>query len=528
MSSTKSRFNITIAIIFSIISAVASVGAAFALGGIISAAENRDMDALLPAILLTVGVWGADFSMSLIAVRFRLAYTFEMLFLARRSRMAFLFARRMKTPAQDNNMDLSFFTADIDVLRDKYYRHQALLAMRIANIVFSVGAMVWVNPWMALAIVGVMLLLAGVTAPFGKGLNRRTTAYSEATAQYVNVARECIQGQREIMAYDKQDIFLQRHEAENQKVERSRMKAEFFEVLSNFVAGYSSFLMFLVIVSVGSYFVIQGEMTMGGMMIVVQLVQNVSWPVTSFVEGLNGMRAAKGLVQKAKEKAEPAHGKLPLPDFDSEIEIQDLGLKYEDDEYVVKNLDLNFTKGKKYAIFAPSGYGKTSIARALAMEFLDFEGNIKIDGQDIRDVDPRHYNKIMRYVRQDPYLFTDTAINNITFFGEMPQQEDFDHALKITRVSDFLSDEESLNRQISNTSGLSGGQKQRIVLARALLHKPKVLILDEITSGVDLETACDILTDLFADKDLTVIAITHESDERFQSLFDEIVHLADR
>ena len=528
MSSRKSRFSLTIAIIFSIISAGASVATAFALGGIISAAENRDIYALWPAIALTIGIWGTDFFMSLIAVRFRLIYTFEMLFLSKRSRMAFLFGRKMKSPAQDNNKDLSFFTADVDVLRDKYYRHQALLAMRIANIVLSMGAMIWVNPWIALAVVGVMLLLVGITAPFGKGLNKRTTAYSEATAEYVNVARECIQGQREIIAYDKQDIFLKRHEKENKKVERSRMKAEFFEVLANFAAGYSNFLMFLVIVSVGSYFVIQGDLTLGGMMIVIQLVQNVAWPVTQFVEGLNGMRAAKDLVAKSKEKAEQVNGKTPLPAFSNEIEISNLGLKYEDEEYVVKNLDLSFAKGKKYAIFAPSGYGKTSIARALAMEFLEFDGSIKIDGQDIRDVDPRDYNKIMRYVRQDPYLFTDTAINNLTFFSGIPNQADLDYALKITRVADFLSDEEALNRQISNTSGLSGGQKQRIVLARALLHKPKVLILDEITSGVDLETACDILTDLFADKDLTVIAITHESDDRFQSLFDEIVHLADK
>jgi len=100
-----------------------------------------------------------------------------------------------------------------------------------------------------------------------------------------------------------------------------------------------------------------------------------------------------------------------------------------------------------------------------------------------------------------------------------------EHALKITRVSDFLPNEEELARSISNSSGLSGGQKQRIVLARALLHKPKVLVLDEITSGVDLETACGILQDIFRDEELTVIAISHESDERFQGLFDEIIRL---
>jgi ABC-type multidrug transport system fused ATPase/permease subunit len=525
MSSKKSKFSLTVAIIFSVISAAVGVAVAFAMGQIMSAAENRDIYALWPAILLTLGVWASEFSMNLIAVRFRLAYTFEMLFLARRSRMAFLFGRRLKTPAEDNNKDLSFFTADIDVLRDKYYRHQALLALRISTIVFSSIALIVVSPWLMLAIVGLMLFLVGITAPFGKGLNRRTKAYSDAAAEYVNVARECIQGQREIMAYDKQDIFLERHEKENQKVEGRRMKAEFFEVLANFVAGYSNFLMMMVVLSVSAYFIIQGDMNFAEMMIVIQLVQNVAWPVTQFVEGLNGMRAAKGLVEKAKEKAAAEPLKSPLPSFENFIEIKDLGLKYEDDTYVVQNLNLNFKKGGKYAIFAPSGYGKTSVARALAMEFLEFDGTIKIDGQDIREINPQDYNKIVRYVRQDPYLFSDTAFNNLTFFGEKPEQADLDHVLDIARVSEFICDEESLNRQISNTSGLSGGQKQRIVLARALLHKPKVLILDEITSGVDLETACDILDDLFRDKELTVIAITHENDERFQGLFDEIIRL---
>ncbi|MCL2620931.1 MAG: ABC transporter transmembrane domain-containing protein, partial [Defluviitaleaceae bacterium] len=267
MSSKKSKFNLTIAIIFSIISSAVGVAVAFGLGGIVEAAENRDMDALWPAIGLMALIWGAEFLTSLTAVRFRLAYTFEMLFLARRHRMAFLFARKLKTPAEDSSKDLSFFTADIDVLRDKYYRHQALMAMRISAIVFTIAAMIWVNPWLTLAVIGVMVGITAVTAPFGKGMNRRTKEYSDATSEYVDVARECIQGQREILAYDKQDIFMERHERENKKVEGKRMRAEFFETLANFAAGYSSFLMIATIVSVSAYFVIVGDMTMGTMIV---------------------------------------------------------------------------------------------------------------------------------------------------------------------------------------------------------------------------------------------------------------------
>ena len=525
MTSKKSRFDFATAIILSTISSIISVAVAFLIRNIVDATQYEDVDALIKAILFTVAIWPADFLFSLLAVRFRLSYTFEMLRVAREHRMGFLLKRRLKTPAEDSNKDLSFFTADIDVLRDKYYRHRALVALRISRIVLSVAAMVWISPWMTLAVLGIIGLLTLTTLPFGKGLNHRTKAYSDTTAEYTDVARECLQGKREINAYGKEGAFLERHEKVNIKAKNARMKMEFFEALASFTAGYSNFFIVLITVSLGAYFVLQGELGFGDLFAIIQLVQNVGWPTTEFVESLNSMRSAKALLEKAKEQAKEQPQGQPLKSFKNSIEIKGLGLKY-DDTYVVKDLNLSFKKGGKYAIFAPSGYGKTSIAKALALEFMDFDGSIEVDGVDIRKIDIGDYNKTLRYVRQDPYLFSDTVLNNLTFFEDkaLLEGQNIEEALNITRVSSFM-DEEGLERLISNTSGLSGGQKQRIVLARALLHKPEILVLDEITSGVDLTTACSILEDIFKDKNLTVIAITHENGETFQGLFDEIIRL---
>jgi ABC-type bacteriocin/lantibiotic exporter with double-glycine peptidase domain len=283
----------------------------------------------------------------------------------------------------------------------------------------------------------------------------------------------------------------------------------------------------VVIMGLSCYFVINGRMTFGFMIAIVQLLNSVFSPIQQMVETVNSIRSAKEVLEKARETNPPEPVKTPMPGFDRAIELRDVGLRYDEDDYVVQNLNLQFKKGGKYAILAPSGYGKTSIARALALEFAEFDGAIQIDGKDIRDVNTHDYHKLLRYVRQDPYLFSDSAINNIAFFDALPDRAEIDRVLALTRVNEFLPDDEALARLISNTSGLSGGQKQRIVLARALLHKPQVLVMDEITSGIDLETACLILKDLFADKGLTCIAITHENDERFLSLFDEIIRLKD-
>jgi len=327
------------------------------------------------------------------------------------------------------------------------------------------------------------------------------------------------------MAYDKQNIFAARHEDENQMVEAARLKKDFFEALAGYIPGIMGGLVQIAVMGVSCYFVITGRMTFGFMIAIVQLMNSVFQPIQVIIEAVNGMRSAKEIRAKAAETNPPTAKGTPVANFTDTLEIRDLGLRYTDDEYVVQDLNLSFKKGGKYAVFAPSGYGKSSIARALALEFAQFDGAINLDGADIRNLNISDYHKILRYVRQDPYLFNDTAINNLAFFDELPAADDLQRALDITRVSDFLPDAEALARPISNSGGLSGGQKQRLVLARALLHKPKILVLDEITSGVDLDTACQILADLFADEELTVIAITHESDARFQGLFDEIIRL---
>lgn len=439
--------------------------------------------------------------------------------------MNFLFFRRANAHSGDSGKDLSFFTADVDILEQSYLSARARLPLYIATFVFALGSLLWINWIVTLVAIVVSMLPMMASGIFSEGLARRTKDYSQAAETYVDTVKESIDGKREIVAYDKQDIFLERHAIKNQHIENARMKRNFFEVLAGQVPGVMGGVVQLVIMGLSCYFVITGAMTFGFMIAIVQLMNHVFNPIQQIVETLNGLRSAKAILEKARETNPPEPARHPVADFTGELKVQDLGLSYTGEEYVIQDLNLSFKRGVKYAVYAPSGYGKTSIARALAMEFAEFEGAITLDDKDIRTLDIHDYHKLLRYVRQDPYLFGDTAINNIAFFDNLPNQDEVNRILALTRVNEFLPDDEALSRHISNTSGLSGGQKQRIVLARALLHKPKILVLDEITSGVDLDTACNILQEMFQDKDLTCIVITHESDKRFMGLFDEIIQL---
>ncbi|MCL2604280.1 MAG: ABC transporter ATP-binding protein/permease [Defluviitaleaceae bacterium] len=521
----KTRTSLIFAGVFGVLSAALTVSVAFILQQAVDAAARGDLRGLLFVLSLAVAVLVFDALCWLAAVRLRRGYVRDMLLTAKRNRMDFLFFRRPKTPAGENGKDLSFFTADTDILDRSYYTALTRLPLLVATFVFALASLLWINWIVTLVAIAVAMLPMLASGFFSGGLSKRTKQYSEAAETYVETVKECIDGKREIVAYDKQKIFLNRHETQNKNVETARLKKDFFEAMAGIIPGYMGGLVQVVIMGLSCYFVITGRMTFGFMIAIVQLMNHVFNPIQQIIEAVNAIRSAKEIRQKAAETNPPEPARAPVSGFNRAIEIKDLGLRYTEDEYIIQNLNLSFKKGGKYAVFAPSGYGKTSVARALALEFAEFDGAITLDGQDIRSLDTQDYNRILRYVRQDPYLFSDSAVNNIAFFDELPERAEFDRVLALTRVADFLPDDEALGRPISNTSGLSGGQKQRIVLARALLHKPKILVLDEITSGVDLETACGILSDVFKDKDLTVIAITHESDERFQGLFDEIVYL---
>ena len=525
-ATAKARMTYVASSIFYIVTAALSIAVAFLLQRTADSALTGEVSQLINALILLIAVWPLRFLAPYIAARLRLGYVREMLLAAKESRLNFLFSKRPKTPAKDDNKDLSFFTADADILDSSYFSHKARIPLFVAEFSLALIALLWINWMLTLAAVAVTMLPLLSSGLFSKGLSQRQKAYSDAAANYVGMVGECIEGKKEIVAYDKQKIFLERHRNENRKIETARLKSNVFQVLAGVTSDGLGFLVQAVILGLGSYFVITGDLTFGYMIAVIQLMNNLFRPVSSMVEAINGIRSAKPIAEKARETAEPESEKTRVSCFDNSIEIKGLGLKYDENEYVVKDLDLAFKKGGKYAILAPSGYGKTSIARALAMEFAEFDGSITMDGKDIRTINTHDYNKILRYVRQDPFLFSDTALNNLAFFDGAPDPEDLSKVLSLTRVDEFLADKEALDRPISNNSGLSGGQKQRIVLARALLHNPKVLVLDEITSGVDLDTACNILSDIFKDRDLTCIAITHENDERFLGQFNEVYRLA--
>jgi subfamily B ATP-binding cassette protein MsbA len=175
--------------------------------------------------------------------------------------------------------------------------------------------------------------------------------------------------------------------------------------------------------------------------------------------------------------------------FDNEISIENISFKYEK-EYVLNEFTLKIPKGKSVALVGQSGSGKSTIANLLT-RFWDIDkGAIKIDNQDIREIDMDDLRNLIGLVTQDSILFNDTIKNNLLLGKENATDEEIINALQIANAYEFVKDlPEGIHTNIGDSGNkLSGGQKQRLSIARAVLKNPPIMILDEATSALDTES----------------------------------------
>lgn len=264
------------------------------------------------------------------------------------------------------------------------------------------------------------------------------------------------------------------------------------------------------------------------MIAAVQLINSVMNPLNYLTNSLASYKSAKNIVEKFEETLETVKQGNEVPsDFRNTIEISNLSFSYGLDHPVLKDIDLTLPRGKKIALIGPSGCGKSTLAKILAREISGFEGSITLEGIPIEDIDIGRYREMVRFIRQDPFIFTDTVRENITFFEPNYDDSNFESALRLSKVDNFAALFSELDRIISNTSGLSGDQKQRVIIARALLRNSPILILDKLTSALGLDIVQKIIQDVLQIKDITCIVITHQYDDKNLAMFDSVIKLND-
>ncbi len=179
---------------------------------------------------------------------------------------------------------------------------------------------------------------------------------------------------------------------------------------------------------------------------------------------------------------------------------------------VLRNLSFRFRTGKHYAVIGKSGCGKSTLLSLLLGYYPNYSGSIRYDGVELRELTREYLGKTVAYVSQDTFLFQDTIQNNITLYHEEYTPQEIEAALNQAGLKELVDSlPEGLSTMVEeNGKNFSGGEKQRFSLARALLRKSRVLLLDEFTTNLDKETAEKIEEQVMGLKDCLIITVTHQ------------------
>ncbi|MCG8652815.1 MAG: ABC transporter ATP-binding protein/permease [Pirellulales bacterium] len=234
------------------------------------------------------------------------------------------------------------------------------------------------------------------------------------------------------------------------------------------------------------------------------------------VDGINtGMVAAEQLyplLDRQSQISDPLEP-VELAGCHSEIQLHDVTFAYDGVHPVLKNISLSIPRGSKVAIVGPNGAGKSSLINLLCRFFDPQSGSLSLDHVDLRNFSLADLRSRIGLVAQNAELFNETIAYNIAYGVEDASREDIIAAAKIAHADGFITAElpEQYETIVGhNGSRLSGGQRQRIALARAILKAPEILVLDEATSQVDVESERLIFQSIQAAcKDQTVIFVTH-------------------
>lgn len=220
----------------------------------------------------------------------------------------------------------------------------------------------------------------------------------------------------------------------------------------------------------------------------------------------------KETIQTVKSEREDMSGDR-TPALKQTIHLEGVNFAY-DNRQVLQNVSLTFPKGRIIAIVGPSGSGKTTLVDLIIGLLRPQQGEVWIDDLPLAEVDLKSWRKMIGYIPQETILLHDTVLNNVTLGDPDISAADAQDALRAAGAWEFVNSmPQAMHSMVGERGGkLSGGQRQRIAIARALVHKPKLLILDEATSGLDPENeaaVCDTLQQLRGE--LTILAISHQS-----------------
>lgn len=392
-------------------------------------------------------------------------------------------------------------TSDVDALR-RFFSEQAIGVGRIL-LLFIVNFIALLRLNVTLALVSIIVIPLVVIASyfFFKKVTKAYESYQEQEATLSTTLQENLSGVRVVKAFARQGFEMDKFEKDNyEKFVRGRrlllMHSGFWPV-SDILCGFQMLGGFFV----GAMMAINGVITPGTYLAYAGLVVWLIFPMRNLgrliVQTSTGLVSYGRVMDVIKEDREPLEegDYRPSGSLRGEITFQDVSFEYEHSGRVLRNINLHCQPGQVIALLGSTGSGKTSLVNLLPRFYEYNHGSLTLDGVELKRYPRKYLRSQIGIVEQEPFLFSRTIRENITYgVGREVPQAEVEAAARAAAVHEVIMSFDEGYETLVGEKGvtLSGGQKQRVAIARTLLKDPRILILDDATSSVDMETEAEI------------------------------------
>ena len=385
---------------------------------------------------------------------------------------------------------ISKITNDVERLTDNITEIIPDLIYNVSLIAGVIIMMFILNPLLALLTIAIIpftyILLSYIV--------RKTQVFFELNQRAIgsvnSFVEESVTNSDIIKSFNKEKYFNNKFNKESKNLANYGFKSSFYSSLAVPLNKFLGNINYMVIVGVGAIMVIRGKLRLGAIQSFIQYMKDFNRPMNTIAQVISNLQMAVASIDRVYEildiEEEKDEGTINNFEFKDCIEFKNITFNYVEGKDVLKNFNLKINKGEKIAIVGKTGVGKTTIVNLLMRFYDTYEGEILIDGVNIRDIKRETYRDLISMVLQDTWLFEGSIKENIVFNRRI-SDERLSNALSKSKITHMINSlPGGLSYEINEeTDNMSQGEKQLLTIARALVDDKEILVLDEATSHVD-------------------------------------------